>query len=156
MTIPQAKIHLRDHWQEGLACPCCGQYVKLYRRSIHSRMARALLLMRATLKGDIDEQYIDVHKMFADLGEKPNNDYVKLAYWGLIEPKEGNRDDKSPRNGLWRITSKGLHFAQDELTVAKYVYVYNKRVYMMSEGQTDIISTLKNKFNYQDLINYEK
>ena len=42
-TIKEAKEHLRNNFEEGIDCPCCGQFVKLYKRKLNSGMAATLI-----------------------------------------------------------------------------------------------------------------
>ena len=44
-TLGGARDWLRDRVEKGAKCPCCGQFAKVYRRTITSGMARALFMI---------------------------------------------------------------------------------------------------------------
>jgi len=35
-TILEAKQLLKDNFAQGIECPCCGQFVKRYKRKLNS------------------------------------------------------------------------------------------------------------------------
>lgn len=42
-TIEEAKQLLKDNWEKGIECPCCTQFVKLYKRPLYSAQAYSLI-----------------------------------------------------------------------------------------------------------------
>ena len=44
-TVKEAKTFLRKNFDQGIDCPCCGQFVKKYKRKLNSSMAYALILI---------------------------------------------------------------------------------------------------------------
>lgn len=88
-----------------------------------------------------------------------SNDSALLRHWGLIEPKVGDRDDGSWRNGHYRLTVKGMNFVEGTITIPKYAYLYNQTLYGLSDGDrypkvdTTIKGSLSKKFDYGELMN---
>ena len=44
-SLGTAREWLRSQAKDGARCPCCRQYVKVYRRKLNSSMSRALMIM---------------------------------------------------------------------------------------------------------------
>lgn len=152
-TLQEAKKYLRDNWQNGVDCPCCGQFVKRYRRQINSSMSRVLIDLYHFRSANGPVAYLHVPKFLAEHSRPQVNDYTKLTAWELLEPKRGDREDGSKRNGYWRITEKGLAFVEHRLEVPKYALMYNQKFLGFLEGETvGISATLGKKFNYEELM----
>ena len=153
-TLEQAKEFLRSHWgREGITCPCCNQRVQMYRRSITSAMACALILLsrRETKHGE----WIHIEKFLKDIDKLPASicgDVPKLRFWGLIERKQGERDDGSTRIGCYRLTDKGRDFVNGKITCQKYAKIYNNTLFGFEGENYFIYDCLKNKFNYNELM----
>jgi hypothetical protein len=153
-TLAEAKQTLRANFDEGIDCPCCGQFVKRYRRSITGSMAYALIQLYrhhcATRQKWID--FPDVLQGAAARG----GDYSKLRHWGLIARRPENRSDGSPRNGRWRITPLGVDWIRSKTTVPKYVWLFDqKRISAPANANNPdltIQEALGNRFNYFDLM----
>jgi tRNA(His) 5'-end guanylyltransferase len=145
-TIQEAKIYLRENFDKGVNCPCCGQFVKLYKRKLNSVMARCLIKMTSLQNG-----YNHVREIVKGISDTGTNDFSKLKYWGLIE--EMNNDDLDKKtSGYWRLTKQGLLFAKNQINVPKYAEIYNTKLIGFSAEQTNIIDSLGTKFNYNELM----
>lgn len=133
-SLEDAKKWLRANFSKGATCPCCHQFVKLYKRPFNKSMAFVLLLMaryyrRYNVKAD---EWLHVPSYIAEtVASNPRRaaavrgDWAKLKYWGLIEEKPGERDDGSPRVGYWRLTPLGQQFVDRTVKVPSHVYIYN-------------------------------
>lgn len=132
---------LSDHITEGAECPACGQRVQRYRRSITSGMAWVLCQMY--------RQGGWVH--VPSLGTR-GGDPIKTRHWGLIERREGQRDDGSQRNGWWRLTPRGERFVEGQERVPRYAYFYNGECVGFEEDTVSIIDALGTVFNYDELM----
>ena len=143
-TIDEVKEWLRERIDDGVECPCCTQFCKVYRRRLSSHTARILIGMwRAGGQGW-------VHLPSLGLGHA---DEAKARYWGLIEPQPGLRDDGSPRTGWWRLTPTGAAFVRGQGKIAKYAYVYDGRVLEMDNSEwVTIEDLLGTKFDYSELM----
>lgn len=108
MTVHEAKRLVRDGRRDGVACPCCGQFCKVYRRAITSPMARWLIrLVRAWEDKPKSTDYVNVH----DIATSAGGDHAKLAHWELIQQRPKDPDDTEARtSGFWRPTSRGVQF----------------------------------------------
>lgn len=106
-------------------------------------MARALIEMRN--RAGLD--FIHVPTFYA-LG----GDFAKLAYWGLVEEADEQREDGG-RAGWWRLTTKGEAFLRRQLKVPKYALVYDaKHLGFDDEEMVDIQDCLGNRFNLAELM----
>lgn len=146
-TLEEAKEFLRENWENGVPCPCCKQFVKLYKRKLNSSMARTLINLYRASDG---LQSWHHHTDF----RTESNDYPYLKIWELIEEKEHDPEDTTKKNsGYWRLTSKGIDFVQDEGTVKSHIRTYNSKFYGFAGKQVNIRECLGKKFNYEELMN---
>jgi hypothetical protein len=143
--LGEARDWLRERIDDGEACPCCGQFAKVYRRTINSGMAVLLLaLYRAAQPGE----WVKVPSLGGQGG-----DITKCRYWELIEPQPDlTRDDGSNRTGWWRLTYRGVEFILDRLAVPKYARVYDGRLLNLTGPPVTIRDALGARFNYDELM----
>lgn len=148
ISLSDARDELRLELMAGQAvtCPCCTQLAKIYRRSIHARMARDLIrLYRA------DPGFGWLH--FPTVLGVNGGDTAKLAYWSLIEADDAVRADGSRRTGWWRLTERGEAFVCGRLDLPKYAKVYDGRVIGFEETPMVFIrDCLGSKFDYTELM----
>lgn len=147
--------------KDGAACPCCDQIAKVYRRSITSSMAYALLLIERHYRMVPLSTWLHVPEYLSEVSAigapVRGGDWAKLRYWSLIEPKDGVvRDDGSPRVGFYRLTELGRLFALNLTTVARYAYVYNGALLKLDQSkQLGIVDALGKGFDYDELMQRE-
>ena len=145
--LRQVREWLIERRDQGEQCPCCGQFAKVYRRKIHSTMARDLTqLWRAA-----SYEWTHVPTALGSHGRSVG-DLAKMAYWGLMEEMPAVREDGSSRSGWWRITNSGGKYVRGELYVSKYALVYDGKVLSLEGEQVGIRDALGTKFNYDDLM----
>jgi hypothetical protein len=146
-SLKAAKAWLRERVDEGERCPCCTQFAKVYKRTISSSQAYALISMYKTAGYDF------VH--FPTLLNKGKryraNDETKLQYWELIEEEFAVRPDGG-RSGYWRITPKGVEFLMRRITVPKFARVYDNRCLGYLGPEVTIDDALRNRFNYDEMM----
>ncbi len=127
---------------KGGSCECCGQTVKVYRRSIYKHMARCLIWLVT--------EYAHNGQEWVNLKEGPvfrGGDNTKLAYWGLMVAHP------TVEENLYKPTELGVDFVIHKATVPRYAYVYDGRVYGFSQEQRGIAECLKGGgFNKDELI----
>jgi len=145
-SVADAKKELAINFNEGMDCPCCGQLVKQYRRSISNQMAKSLIKLYHLPIGfhhrrDFDEGFTC-------------GDFAKLKYWNLIHPKE-NEDSEKKDSGVWRTTSAGMAFVRNTLKVSKYALIYNGDLRGYEGKLIDIEQALGLKFNYEELMGWK-
>lgn len=144
MTV--AKDWLRERVDEGVPCPCCTQFAKVYRRKINSGMARALITLYRTSLMDPSRHY-HLTRLAPWTHEGG-----QLAWWGLITQDDPLREDGG-QSGWWRITPGGVEFAQNRLLVPKYAEIYDGRLLRLNgDEQAGIMDALGRKFNYAELM----
>lgn len=145
-----ARKIVKNGMRDGISCPCCGQYCKIYPRMIHSTMAWCLIKFYRLSRELWD--YFHVSKLCPD--RISSGDFAKLAMWGLIEemPKD-ETDTKRRTSGYWRLTHLGADFVLGSAKVPKHIYVYNDTIIDKSEETVTIRDCLSNKFDYEELMN---
>lgn len=137
----------------GTHCPTCGQFCKLYKRSINAQMAQALIIMVGAEPEE--DLWVNLPRALEARGvPQGGGDAAKLRYWALITPRPGERDDGSWRTGWWRPTSLGVAFAQDMVKLPKYALVYNDKLVDLVGEQRSIIDCLGNRFDYSELMGW--
>lgn len=151
-TMKEAKAYLRENWEKGIECPCCGQFVKLYSRSITSSMAYALYLIYKNQKNDDWTHVQSYLKKLNIPAPVMSGDISKLKFWELLEVLEGERKDGSKRVGFYRVTEKGKEFIHGRISVPKHCKLYNQKFYGFSGEQIHFKDALGKNFNYDDLM----
>ena len=142
-TIAEAKQHLRTSFKDGTECPCCGKYVKAYKRKLNSGMARALILIYNLTK---DGKYVHIQDEFIKLKLRATTmDYAYAEKWKLIE-------SDLDQNGYWRITQLGKSFVLNQIDLPEYCLVYNGNVYKWADDKIGIKTALTISFDYNELM----
>ena len=145
MTLEEAQAWLRERVDDGATCPCCRQFAKVYRRSIHSSMAA--MLCKCYRRHKQEWFYLP------DEGsERQTTDAAKMRYWGLMTPMEGKREDGSKRIGWWKLTERGVRFARREIVIPKYVRIYAGRCLGPTGDPVTIVDCLGDRFSYEALM----
>ena len=154
-TLQEAKEHLRENWEKGTDCPCCGQFVKLYKRKLNSSMAYVLILMMNRENRFDEDGWVHVEKYLKSMKTAVSlrGDYAKLRYWQLIEQME-NTDTSKKDSGFWRITERGVKFAKGDIALPKRVNLYNGKIVGWDEDHSDIKEALGDKFDYAELMGF--
>lgn len=138
-TVAQARAKLRDALVAGESstCPCCDQFVKLYRRKLNAGMAHSLItLLRAS-----GTQWAHVPSVTG----RQSSEEAKLRYWELIEAHP-------ERSGYWRVTELGEQFVLGRATVPSHVLLYNNRFLGLDGDSVSIVQCLGEKFSYAELM----
>ena len=160
--LEDAKKWLRARFGKGATCPCCNQFVKLYKRPFSKSIAFVLLLIaRYYRRYDVrPEEWLHVPSYINEVvASNPRRaaavrgDWAKLKYWGLIEEKPETRADGSPRVGYWRLTERGRQFVNREIRVPSHIYVYNGEALERSvDEQITIDDALSTEFSYAEIM----
>ena len=150
ITLRDAQREIISGMEKGTTCPCCGQFVKLYRRKITSSMAYVLILMynkKVSYFFNVPA-YLNELKVVNSL----HANFPLLRFWGLIEKRGNIKKDGNPNSGLYRITDKGVNFVHGNTTAKKYIYLYNNKVKKLSTQEVTIQQALTQKFDYHELM----
>ncbi len=143
---------------DGVVCPCCDQFCKLYRRKLNSGMARALIAI-ATVQNRVETQTRELDINF--FVETPklrfsNGEYARLRWWGLLEQRKLRQDEKESgekkNSGRWRLTDKGRQFVEGKIRIPRDIFIYNNVVTGFSIEDISIHEALGKKFNYDELM----
>jgi hypothetical protein len=151
-SLAHAREHLRERVENGIKCPCCGQFAKVYRRKLNSGMAASLLWLVKTFEKT--QTWVEVQKK-APRYVMANREMGKLVHWGLVELQENLDDPKRKTIGLWRPTGTGVDFIYGRLVVPCRVYLYDNTVVGFDSkriGIREALETKNNKFDYDELM----
>lgn len=161
-SLEDAKRWLRARFGKGATCPCCAQFVKLYKRPFNKSMAYVLLLIaRYYRRVEVQpDEWLHVPSYIAEVAvgnprraAAVRGDWAKLKFWGLIEEKPETRSDGSPRVGYWRLTALGRQFVAREIKVPSHVYLYNGEPLQRAvERQITIDDALGTEFSYAEIM----
>lgn len=132
----------------GYRCSCCGQFCKRYYRHFNSNMAIALIVLYRNL----DKGFVHLENLMKEAGYKRCGDASYLRHYRLIEKKEGKREDGSPRNGMYKITSAGIMFVEGKTKVKKKYIIYNNKHEGFEGDEITIQDALGTKFDYRQLM----
>ena len=159
-TLEDAKKWLRLRFGKGATCPCCNQFVKLYKRPFSKSMAYVLLLVASYFRGDPVDEWLHIPSFVAEMvSDNPRRaaavrgDWAKLKFWGLLEEKPDVRDDGSPRVGYWKLTPLGKQFVARQVKVPSHVYLYNGEPLQRTvETMITIDDALGTEFSYDEIM----
>jgi len=150
-TLKEAKQHLRANFEKGVKCPCCGQFVKQYKRKLNSGMALFLIgLYKLTAN---EESMFFSNKLIMEKMSLTvtSLDYSVMKHFGLITPRVAENGKKD--SGVWMITQVGLRFVtQKGYTIPKHVFLYNNKRQGTSDEKITIQEALGEKFDYDELM----
>lgn len=149
-TLEEGKQFLRDNWEKGARCPCCTQFVKIYKRRIHHTMARMLInLYLLDLK---ESRFYHTTEIQKELKLSGTADFAKLVYWELIEELEENQNENTKTSGFWKITEKGRLFVQNKISVPSHAKIFDARLLGFEGDQVSIKESFGKFFNYSELM----
>lgn len=148
-TVGEAKAYLTTEAQAGgVACPCCTQLVKVYRRALNAGMAYALVAMyKAHGLG-----WQQKTETLRGVGAAARDESL-LRYWGLLQEDLRLREDGG-RAGWWRVTEAGREFVLGRTRVPKHAVVFDARLIRLddTDGQITIREALSKKFSWAELM----
>lgn len=151
----EVREYVKDGREEGITCPCCQQFAKVYKRTIHSAMARSAidLFHRGAYEGNPAGWGCKIPGCYVHLTREgnPGGDEAKLRYWGLLEERVAE-PEHGRTSGFWRLTKRGVHFVRDAVVVPKYALIYNGDCLGHEEPLIGIRQALGSKFDYEELM----
>jgi len=134
----------------GVVCPCCDQFVKVYARPLNSIMARVLIALYHRDTAGPRGAYHHLQTVAASVSHH-GGEGAKLVYWNLAEEERTRREDGG-RAGQWAITDEGRAFVERHTTVPKYAIVYNGQLQRMEGPEVSIVDALGARFDYDELM----
>lgn len=152
-TLSQVKDYLRQNSEKGCLCPACNQHVQIYKRSITSSMGAALILL-SKMANDNQWFHLETYLKSSPAPASWRGDVPKLRFWGLIEKREGEKEDGNPNDGIYRITPEGRFFVHGHHAVKGSILMYNNKKigYPTDVEEVTIQDVLGKKFNYSELM----
>ena len=138
----------KDRYDNGFVCNICGSYVKRYTRKFNSNMAIAMIALLKHSNG----KYVSLEKFLADHGYQRCGDASYLIHYGFLERKVGQREDGSPKNGMYRLTGRGVMFCEGKIKAAEKFKILHNHFEGFSGKDITIQDALGTKFNYQELM----
>lgn len=144
MLLGDARQWTRDRAEKGTHCPLCLQHVKIYKHTIGSSMAHALIEMYKHAGSDWFHMVDIEHRWHS-------HDHARLRFWDLIQ-KSGQKREDGGDKGNWRVTPLGIRFVLNEIRVPKYARVYDNETLALYGEPVSIVDALKNRFDYNELM----
>lgn len=153
LTLEEARAQLYVGMDDGTSCPCCGQDVKVYRRTLNGPMC--FLLIWLVLEHLTAPRWRNVREFPQIQNRRGGGDFAKLRYWGLIQPRDKDEDDPKRRtSGDWRPTGRGISFVHGKITVPRAVYIYDTRLLRFDPVHTTIHQALGKEWDYHELMGF--
>lgn len=121
---------------------------KVYTRHLNSNMALCLL---ALYRHGINE-FVKVEDFLLQNGYPRCGDFSYLTHYGFLEKLIANREDGSKRNGYYKITGRGLLFAENKTYVPEKFIICNGKLLGFEGKNISIRQALGKKFNYNELM----
>ena len=155
-TLAAARALVMVKRDEGVDCPCCDQFAKIYRRKLNSSMARSLVHVYRFFAANDD--WLHAPSYLTERKVNATNDFGLLRHWGLVVHRGAMRDDGSDRDGFYKITDLGQQFVEGGVAIPKFIYLYSQQLLGLSDGVysdrklTTIRESLGSKFNYRELM----
>jgi hypothetical protein len=147
-TLAEAKAAVVAGRDDGIACPCCDQFCKVYKRKLNANMVRGLLWLYKTAGETSDWLYVP--------GQQPSwlaksRELPKCRHWRLAEQRD-NDDTAKKDSGYWRVTSDGCDFAERRMRVPSHCHLYDNEIVGWSDTKVTIEEALGEKFSYAELM----
>lgn len=139
---------VEDKRIKGYTCPCCNQFVKLYKRTFNCNMALAAI----HLYHNREKGFIHLEKSLQKAGLQRCGDASYLRHYRLIEASPEQRRDGSNRNGFYKITGAGILFVEMKFKVPKHFLTFNNKCENFEGESIGILEALGEKFNYSELM----
>ena len=154
-TLAAARALVLAKRVDGVDCPCCDQFAKVYKRKLSSAMAEAMIVIERATRDNRARpfhmgQLLDVRS--SNRTARGGGDPMRLRFHGLVDLVPGTRADESWRVGYYTVTDLGVKFALDEYRAPKYAYMYAQECLGVSDEKISVVEALGNRFSYRELM----
>jgi len=158
-SIQREREYVRGNLGDGVSCPCCGQLAKLYRRTLNSAMARALIAMVRlddrhagvmVYGGGYRWHYVKSLPLIQ--GRHGGGDFAKLRWWGLIAEMPKGDAPQRRTSGMWRVTDLGRRWVFEADTVPRSVLIFDGQVQDICGKPIGVREALGRHFDYSALM----
>jgi len=150
-SLEEAREFLRRNAEAGVACPCCGQFAKVYKRKLNSQMARFLVRLYAMDRRRKKKRWFHAREIVGGT-DKASSDGTYLEHWRMIEAKPKEDGDTGRTSGMWGITESGRAFVEGRIDANRHVVLYNNELLDWSEETVTLQEALGDKFDYIELM----
>lgn len=150
--LEHVRAYLSERLDDGVVCPACNQYAKVYRRAMTSTAVRLMIALGRQASYN-REQFFHVptilREYLPDVAHQGG--YATLAkHWGLIEEEVHTRPDGG-HAGYWRLTANGGAWLAGALLVPRYALLYNGECLKLEGAPTSAAEALGTKFDLAEL-----
>lgn len=153
LTIAEAREELKAHLDEGVECPVCGQFAKVYKRALRAALVVSLIHIYKFFRTNPATEWLDDTPAYLrTVGTYTTNDVALLRHWRLLEPRPGVRGDGSWRTGSFRITHEGRAFVRGVLKVPRFAVLYNQELLQLEGDLISVKDALGDDFDYSELM----
>jgi hypothetical protein len=144
VTLGEARDYIESKCDDGVRCPCCTQFVKVYHRNLNAGMAASLIALWRKAGADM----VHLNSTVSHI----SHEAAQLSWWGMIVQDDTRRQDGG-RASWWRVTDLGNSFLHNHVMVSKYVYVFDGNVLGYDDRERiSIVDALGDKFDYRKLM----
>lgn len=154
-TLQEAQAYIASKFNEGTTCPCCNQYIKLYRYKLYDTSAMALIKLYNLTKITGREDH-HVSQYAEKSPDHPRaSHFAELRHWGLItkiDLEQSQDPERKKSSGFWAITEKGKAFVEGSIKVPEMIKMFNNEFFGFEGENISIQDALKNKFSYDELM----
>lgn len=148
-TLVEARDYVVENRGKGVKCPCCGRFVKLYKRPLGSTIARWLIAL--VRRFERERRWYSVHEPWSLLINGGTGDVAKLRFWELVLSKS-NDDPQKKSSGLWIPTDRGVDFVHGRRRMPRHCYVDRGNLEGFSRELITIQDALGKGFDYRELM----
>lgn len=163
--LAEVKKHIEDNTKEGVRCPVCGRYCKVYTYHLHSSMVECLIglvqvykrkLKKYSEMSELPKGGVWVHvrsvPVRGGVAANRGGHLAKCQHWGLVAPKPNDDDPTKRSSGYWRPTQLGINFVNGLDELPSYVLLYQNEVQGVSPKTIHIKEALGKRINYEELM----
>jgi len=146
-SLDRAIRAVKEGLDDGVECPCCEQFCKIYPRKLNANMVMFLIsLVRVWEKQGGGWVHYSACKF-------KGRDYPFLTFWGLAETGRSVAEESEKRmSGKWRPTELGVLFAKDEVRVSQRLHIFNNTVISKDTETVGVVEALGSPFHYRELM----
>lgn len=144
-TLAEAIHEVRSKAEKGSTCPCCGRFVKLYKRKLSAEMVVFLIALCREYRGD----FLDIRKL--ETWSYQRGDYAYLAHWGLVEQQDGNEEGKRG-SAHWKPTEAAFRFILRSALMPSHIHMLCGDYLGHSGKLVSVDDALGERFNYDELM----
>jgi hypothetical protein len=153
LVIDYVSFWTRLREGQGLRCPCCGRYAKIYKR----RLNAGIILNLVKAYKQFGTAAFDLP---VELPERDSSTITTAKHWKLIVRRsdlDTKRDNPKRRRGestvMWQITEYGEEFINGELDVRTYAKLFDDEARAFCGSKRGIRALLEMEgFDYDELM----